>query len=73
MKDSRHVGDEQMPTEKYIPARTVMPALAAAEDARSNALQSNPKMRREEKPFDLAVRARSFHCRSVVRNTGVEI
>ena len=60
-----------MLTEKYIPASTVIPALDAAEDAKSKALQSNPKMRREEKPLDFAVRAKSFHCRLVSRSMGV--
>jgi hypothetical protein len=43
----------------------VIPAVLAAEDANSNALQSKPRMRRDEKPFDFAVFARLFHYRSV--------
>jgi hypothetical protein len=41
---------------------TVNPLAAAADEAKSNALQSKPTIRMDWNPFDLALLARLSHC-----------
>lgn len=48
-------------TSKKIPARTCIPAEAAAVEARLSALQSNPKILIVLKPEAFAVLAKVFH------------
>jgi hypothetical protein len=52
---------DDTPTGTYIPAKTVIPTAAAADEAISKALQSNPSMRMEGNPEFTASMASAFH------------